>query len=95
MGSSSKQETTQTTSGGGSSTSTTTSTPFQQEYYAQLLGQANNLYKQGPMQMYGGQTVANMTPAQMESMNQTSNWVTGGAQNQMNQTAILASSKKS
>ena len=82
MGSSSK-ETTQTTSGGGSSTSTTTSTPFQQQYYAQLLGQANNLYKQGPMQMYGGQTVANMTPAQMESMNQTSNWVTGGAQDQM------------
>ena len=85
MGSSSK-ETTQTTSGGGSSTSTTTSTPFQQQYYEQLLGQANNLYKQGPMQMYGGQTVANMTPAQMESMNLTSNWVTGGAQNQMNQT---------
>jgi len=82
MGSSSRQQT-QTTSGGGSSTSTTTSTPYQQQYYDQLLGQANNLYEQGPMQMYGGQTVANLTPAQLESMNLTSNWVTGGAQNMM------------
>lgn len=85
MGSSSKQ-TTQTTEGGGSSTSVTTSTPMQQEYYQQLLGQAQNLYEQGPMQFYGGQTVANLTPAQLESMNLTSNWVTGGAQDQMNQT---------
>ena len=83
MGSSTSQQT-QTTSGGGSSTSTSTSTPFQQPYYEQLLGQANNLYEQGPMQMYGGQTVANMTPAQLESMNLTSNWVTGGGQNMMN-----------
>ena len=83
MGSSS-QQTTQTTSGGGSSTSTSTSTPYQQQYYEQLLGQANNLYENGPMNMYGGQTVANMTPAQLESMNLTSNWITGGAQNMMN-----------
>ena len=85
MGSKSTQ-TTQNTSGGGSSTSTTTSTPMQIEYYKQLLGQANNLYKKGPMRMYGGNTIANLTPAQMESMNLTSNWVTGGAQDQMNQT---------
>jgi len=84
MGSS--KQTTQTTSGGGSSTSTTTSTPMQQQYYEQLLGQANNLYGQGPMNMYGGNTIANLTPAQLESMNLTSNWVTGGAQDQMNQT---------
>ena len=84
MGSSSTQ--TQTTESGGSSTSVTTSTPHQQQYYDQLLGQANNLYQQGPMQFYGGQTVANLTPAQLESMNLTSNWVTGGAQDQMNQT---------
>ena len=83
MGSKSTQ-TTQTTKGGGSSTTTTTSTPMQQEYYKQLLGQANNLYKHGPMRMYGGNTIANLTPAQMESMNQTANWVTGGGQNMMN-----------
>ena len=81
----SQQSTTQTTTGGSGGSSTTTSQPFQQEYYEQLLGQANNLYQQGPLQMYGGQTVANMTPAQLEAMNLTSNWVTGGAQNMQNQ----------
>ena len=87
MGSnSSNNSTTTTSSGGGSSTTNTTntSTPYQQEYYDQMLGQANNLYKNGPMQFYGGQTVSGMTPAQMESMNLSSNWVTGGAQDMMN-----------
>ena len=86
MASSSNNKQTTTSSGGGSSTTetTNTSTPYQQEYFDQMLGQANNLYKNGPMQFYGGQTVAGMTPAQMESMNLSSNWVTGGGQNMMN-----------
>ena len=86
MGSNSNNSQTTTSSSGGKSTTetTNTSTPYQQEYYDQMLGQANNLYKQGPMQFYGGQTVAGMTPAQMESMNLSSNWVTGGAQDMMN-----------
>ena len=80
MGSSSKT-TTSTTEGGG--TSTTTSSPLQQPYYKQLIGQANNLYQQGLPNYYGGATVAGMTPAQMESMNQSANWATQGAQDMM------------
>ncbi len=80
MGSSSKTQTS-TTEGGG--TSTTTSSPLQQPYYEQLIGQANNLYQQGLPNYYGGATVAGMTPAQMESMNQSANWATGGAQDMM------------
>ena len=79
--SSPSKTTTVESSGGGSST--TTSSPLQQPYYEQLIGQANNLYKQGLPDYYGGATVAGMTPAQMESMNLSSNWVTGGAQGMM------------
>ena len=72
----------------GSSSSKTKSknkqTPYQQEYFKNLLGQAQNLYQNyGAPEHYGGATVAGMTPAQMESMNQASNWITGGAQDQM------------
>jgi len=35
-------------------------------------------------QHYQGATVAGLTPAQLEAQNLASNWVTGGAQNQMN-----------
>ena len=80
MSSPSKSVTTKS-SGGGSST--TTSSPLQQPYYEQLIGQGNNLYKQGLPDYYGGATVAGMTPAQMESMNQSANWITGGAQDMM------------
>ena len=79
--SSPSKTTTSTTEGGGSST--TTSSPLQQPYYKQLIGQANNLYQQGLPNYYGGATVAGFTPAQMESMNQSSNWTTDGAQNMM------------
>ncbi len=65
------------TSSSGSS-STNTNTPFQQEYYANALGQAQNLYEQGLPDYYGGQTVAGFTPAQMEAMNSTSNYMTDG-----------------
>ena len=74
-------ESTSTTNSGSSSSSS--QTPYQQEQYKQLLGQAQNLYEQGMPQYYGGPTVAGMTPAQLESMNLTSNWVTGGAQDMM------------
>ena len=82
MGSSSQQPQTQTTTGKSSSssksTNTSTNTPFQQDFYAQGLGQAQNLYEQGLPDYYGGQTVAGFTPAQMESMNSMSNYMTGG-----------------
>ena len=81
MGSSTQKTQTVTSEGGGSST--TTSSPLQQPYYEQLIGQANNLYKQGLPNYYGGATVAGMTPAQMESMNQSANWATQGAQDMM------------
>jgi hypothetical protein len=64
--------------------STNTSRPWQQEYYKRMLAQAENLYNQGMPQQYQGPTVAGFTPAQMESMNLTSNYVTGGAQDMMN-----------
>ena len=85
MGSSSNNSQPQgsTTSGGSSGTSQNVSTPYQQAHYDQLLGQADNLYQQGMPDYYGGQTVAGFTPAQMESMNLTSNWVTGNAQDMM------------
>ena len=71
------------TSGGSNTTSYATSTPYQQKYYDQLLGQAQNLYEQGLPEYYQGATVSGLTPAQMESMNLTSNWVTGGSQDMM------------
>ena len=63
MGSSSAPQT-QTTTGGSSSnsTSTSTNTPFQQEYFAEGLGQAKNLYEQGLPQYYQGQTVSRVYP---------------------------------
>jgi len=64
--------------------STNTSKPWQQEYYKRMLAQAENLYNQGMPDYYSGPTVAGFTPAQMESMNLTSNYVTGGAQDMMN-----------
>ena len=64
--------------------STNTSKPWQQEYYKRMLAQAENLYNQGMPQQYQGPTVSGFTPAQMESMNLTSNYVTGGAQDMMN-----------
>ena len=85
MGSSSQQAAPQmsTTTSGSSSTSTNTNTPFQQPYFANALGQAQNLYDQGLPQYYQGQTVAGFTPAQQEAMNRTSNYVTGGQYDQM------------
>ena len=71
-------------SSGGSSSSFATQTPYQQQYYDQLLGQANNLYQQGLPEYYQGATVANFTPAQMQSMNMTQNYINGDAQNMMN-----------
>ena len=82
MGSSSST----TTSGGSSGSSTNTNTPHQQKYYDEALGQARNLYQQGLPDYYQGQTVAGFTPAQMESMNMSSNWATGGAQDMQNNT---------
>ena len=64
--------------------STNTSRPWQQEYYKRMLAQAENLYNKGMPDYYKGPTVAGFTPAQMESMNLTSNYVTGGAQDMMN-----------
>ena len=85
MGSSSNQSQPQgsSTSGSSSGTSQNVSTPYQQAHYDQLLGQADNLYKQGMPDYYSGQTVSGFTPAQMESMNLTSNWVTNEAQDMM------------
>ena len=82
MGSSNKTTTT-TSKGGGSSTSETTTTPMQQEYYQQLLKNAQHLYTNYRPQYYQGQTVADMNAFQKQSMNDTANWVTGGAQNMM------------
>ncbi len=88
MGSKPKQPTGSTSSGGGSSSSTSTNTqnPFQQDYYKQQLIEADRLYKEGGPKYYEGATVAGFTPAQMESMNLTSNWVTGNAQDMMGST---------
>ena len=72
-----------TSSSSSSNTSTNTNTPFQQPFYANALGQAQNLYEQGLPQYYQGQTVAGFTPAQMESMNRSSNYMTGGQYDQM------------
>ena len=71
-------------SSSSSSSSSSTQTPYQQPYYKQQLGQANNLFQTGLPQYYPGATVAGFTPAQMEAQNLASNWITGGAQNQMN-----------
>ena len=81
MGSSTAPDQTRTSS--SSSSSSSTQTPYQQPYYQQQLGQADNLYNMGMPEYYRGATVAGMTPAQMESMNLASNWVTGGAQDMM------------
>ena len=90
MGSSSQpqQPTGSTSSGGGSSSSTSTNTqnPFQQDFFKQQLIEADALYKKGGPQYYQGPTVSGFTPAQMESMNLTSNWVTGQAQDMMGST---------
>ena len=72
-----------TSSSSSSNTSTNTNTPFQQPYFAEALGQAKNLYNQGLPQYYQGQTVAGFTPAQMESMNRSSNYMTGGQYDQL------------
>lgn len=85
MGSSTAPDQTRTSS--SSSSSSSTQTPYQQPYYQQQLGQADNLYNIGMPEHYRGPTVAGMTPAQMESMNLASNWVTGGAQDMMSQMA--------
>ena len=74
---------TSTSSGSSGSSGTSQVVPYQQPMYNQVLGQANNLYRTGMPQYYGGPTVANFTPAQFESMNQTANWATGGAQDMM------------
>ena len=78
MASSSSAPAPQVTTSSSSSSSTNTNTPFQQPYFAEALGQARNLYNQGLPQYYQGQTVAGFTPAQMESMNRSSNYMTGG-----------------
>ena len=67
----------------GGSESKTVTRPMQHEYYKQLLGQANNLYKKGLPGYYGGATVAGFNPDQMDSMNMATNWTTGGAQDMM------------
>ena len=75
---------TQTSNSSSSSSSTTTTTPFQQKYYEQALKEAQRLYMQGLPDFYSGPMVAGFTPAQLESFNLSSNWITGGAQNMMN-----------
>ena len=72
-----------TSSSSSSNSSTNTNTPFQQPYFANALGQAQNLYEQGLPQYYQGQTVAGFTPAQLESMNRSSNYMTGGQYDQL------------
>jgi hypothetical protein len=80
---------TTTSKGGGSSESKHESESEriekhkQDAYYDQLLGQANNLYKQGMPKYYGGATVAGFTGAGLEAQNQAANWTTGGAQDMM------------
>jgi hypothetical protein len=56
---------------------------MQHEYYKQLLGQANNLYKKGLPDYYGKTTVAGFNPDQMDSMNMATNWTTGAGQDMM------------
>ncbi len=63
--------------------STNTSKPWQQEYYSRMLQQAEHLWNEGLPDYYQGPTVAGFTPAQMASMNMTSNYVQGGAQDMM------------
>ena len=87
MGSLSQPSMTQTpyeNTSSSSSSSTATQTPHQQAFYNQQLGNAQNLFQTGLPQYYQGATVAGHTPAQLESMNLASNWITGGAQDQMN-----------
>jgi hypothetical protein len=83
MASSSSAPQPQVTTSSSGSSSSSTNTPFQQEYFAEGLGQARNLYNQGLPQYYQGQTVAGFTPAQMEAMNRSSNYMTGGQYDQM------------
>ena len=71
-------------SSSSSSKSQAEQAPTQLPWMLQQLGQAHNLYQQGMPQHYQGATVAGLTPAQLEAQNLASNWVTGGAQNQMN-----------
>ena len=68
----------------GSSSSSSTQAPHQQAFYNQQLGNAQNLLQTGLPQYYQGATVAGFTPAQQEAQNLASNWITGGAQDQMN-----------
>lgn len=75
---------TSTSNTSGSNSNKSTQTPYQQAWYNQMLGQANNLYQTGLPQYYQGATVSGLTPAQLEAQNLASNWVTGGAQDQMN-----------
>ena len=56
--------------------------PYQQAFFDQALGQAQNLYEQGMPEYYQGQTIAGFTPAQMEAMNNQSNYM-GGQYNQV------------
>ena len=56
--------------------------PYQQAFFDQALGQAQHLYEQGMPEYYQGQTVAGFTPAQMEAMNNQSNYM-GGQYNQV------------
>ncbi|MEL0099154.1 MAG: hypothetical protein VW907_06340 [Opitutae bacterium] len=76
-------DTTQTTEYGSSSESTTTTTPYQQPYYNQALKEAQRLFQKGLPDFYKGPMVAGFTPAQLESFNLSSNWITGGAQDMM------------
>lgn len=57
-------------------------TPMQQDFFKNALGQAQNLYEQGMPEYYQGQTVAGFNPAQMEAMNNTTNYM-GGQYNQL------------
>ena len=86
MSSGTKQTSTTKSSGGSSTTNTTTTNPYQEKYYNQLLGQAHNLYKQGLPEYYQGATVAGMTPDQLQSMQMTRDYVTGGMNPNMNAT---------
>jgi hypothetical protein len=76
-------EQTQTTEYGSSSESTTTTTPYQQPYYNPALKEAQRLFQKGLPDFYKGPMVAGFTPAQLESFNLSSNWITGGAQDMM------------
>lgn len=67
----------------GMASSTTVTSPYQQKQWGNFLSNAENLFNKGLPEYYTGPTVAGFTPAQLESMNLTSNWVTGGAQDMM------------